>query len=201
MNSADLPDFDPDTSGPYAEGDPRLEGVWDQFYAYCFAIINQCPGVRRLPVADREDCVQDVLMEIVRRFGSPRPGRRPEHFDAWVRAVSRNKAADMVRRKSRKPEVGFDDGSGDTVLDAFDPDTGVSQPEYISLVWEGLIALDSQVSATSYLVFYLRNIEGWDVPEIAELFQISPEQARARCHRVRRKFESILKNRGMPPRA
>ena len=33
------------------------------------------------------------------------------------------------------------------------------QGEYVSLVWEVLIALDQKVSATSYLVFYLRTIE------------------------------------------
>lgn len=194
MNTPDPPD--PGAAGARPEGDPRLIGVWDQFYAYCFAIINACPGVRRLPAADREDCVQDVMMEIVRRFGAPRPGSTPDHLDAWIRAVSRNKAADLVRRKTRKPEVSFDDGSGDHVLDADDPDTDVSQPEYISLVWEALISLDQEVSATSYLVFYLRTIEEWDVPEIAALFQMSPEQARARCHRVKKKFESLLKTRG-----
>ena len=176
---------------------PRLEGVWDQFYAYCFAIINECPGVRRLPAADREDCVQDVMMEIVRRFNAPGTGARPENFDLWLRAVSRNKAADLVRRKFRKPEVSFDDGVGAAVLDlgGNDAEAGAGHPEYIALVWEVLIALDHHVSATSYLVFYLRTIEGWDVPEIADLFQMSAEQARARCHRVKKKFEWLLKNR------
>src|SRR6476646_8156669 len=98
---------------PRSESDPRLEGVWDQFYAYCFAVINECPGVRRLSQTDREDCVQDVMMEIVRRFGAPRAGDPPPNLDAWLRAVSRNKAADVVRRRTRKPEVGFDDGAGD----------------------------------------------------------------------------------------
>jgi RNA polymerase sigma factor (sigma-70 family) len=185
------------TANPRPEGDPRLVGVWDQFYAYCFAIINECPGVRRLSFADREDCVQDVMTEIVRRFGAPRTEAPPPHLDSWIRAVSRNKAADLVRRRTRKPEVFFDDGSGDAVLD--DPPPGEGGPghrEYISLVWEALLSLDHEVSATSYLVFYLRNIENWDVPEIAELFQMTPEQARARCHRVRKKFESILKERG-----
>jgi RNA polymerase sigma factor (sigma-70 family) len=188
MNDANLPNHEPD---------PRLAGVWDQFYAYCFAIISECPGVRRLPAADREDCVQDVLMEIVRRFGAPRPGVPPEHLDSWIRAVSRNKAADLVRRRTRKPEVLFDDGAGGAVLDADASDAEAKVPENISLVWETLISLDNEVSPTSYLVFYLRTIEGWDVPEIAELFQISAEQARARCHRVRKKFESILKTRGV----
>jgi RNA polymerase sigma factor (sigma-70 family) len=177
-------------------GNDRLAIVWDHFYAYCFAVINQSPGVRRLPLTDREDCVQEVMMEIVRRFGAPQPADPPPNLDAWIHVVSRNKAADLIRKRTRKPEVYFDDGSGEAVLDDNCGDAATSQSEYISLVWEALISLDNQVSATSYLVFYLRTIEDWDVPDIAEVFQISAEQARARCHRVRKKFETLLKARG-----
>src|SRR5262249_12081859 len=73
------------TANPRPEGDPRLVGVWDQFYAYCFAIINECPGVRRLSFADREDCVQDVMTEIVRRFGAPRRDAAPPHLHPALR--------------------------------------------------------------------------------------------------------------------
>lgn len=178
------------------EEPPPIQGVWDGFYAYCFGIINECPGVRRLPLADREDCVQDVMTEIVKKFGKAQPGETAGYTEAWIRSVSRNKAADMVRRRIRKPEVAFDDGSGDAVLDGTQSEDASRKKEYVSLVWEALLSLDHEVSATSYLVFFLRNIEGWDVPEIAELFQMSPEQTRARCHRVRKKFESIMRTQG-----
>jgi RNA polymerase sigma factor (sigma-70 family) len=197
MVSAFPPSFsnDPDPPNPNAADLPRLEDIWDQFYAYCIAIISRCPGVRRLSVADREDCVQDVMMVIVRRFGTAQVGHRPDHFDAWLRLVARNKAADLVRRRKRKPMDAFQDGSGETLLDPVNPESKVTQPEYISLVWEALLTLDKEISATSYLVFYLRSIEGWPVPEIAELFQLSTEQTRARCHRAKKKFEEILKER------
>ena len=32
-----------------------------------------------------------------------------------------------------------------------------------------------------------------DEPDVAELFRIAPDQARARCHRVKKKFGSILR--------
>ena len=178
--------------------DPRLSGVWDQFYAYCFTIINQCAGVRKLTSVDREDCIQEVMMEIVRRFGVWRPDEIREELTGWIRVLSRNKAADIVRKRYRKPEVFFDDGSGERVLDAGPSrdHAEVVEGEYVSIVWEALLSLDTQVPVTSYLIFYLRTLEGWDVPEIAELFQISPEQARARCHRVKKKFSTILKEQG-----
>lgn len=175
----------------------RLAGVWDHFYDYCFTVINQCPGVRRLSVADREDCVQEVMMEIVRRFGEDQPESLKEKLTGWIRILSRNKAADIMRRRFRKPEVRFDDGAGDQILDdsTTEREPEVEGSEYVSLVWEVLLSLDQEVSATSYLVFYLHTIENWKIPEIAELFQMTPEQARARCHRVKKKFGSILEAR------
>jgi RNA polymerase sigma factor (sigma-70 family) len=179
-----------------------LAGVWDQFYSFCFNVIHQCPGVRHLPASDREDCVQEVMLEIVRKFGVVRPESLQEQLTGWIRVLSRNKAADIVRRKVRKPEVHFEDGAGAAVLDdglETSMDAGgreAAKAEYVSLVWEALGLLDGQVSPTSYLVFYLRTIEAWSIQEIAELFQITPEQARARCHRVKKKFQAILKTHG-----
>jgi RNA polymerase sigma factor (sigma-70 family) len=176
--------------------DPRLAHAWDHFYEYCSAVINECPGVRRLSAHDREDCAQDVMIEIVRRFSAHRPGSAPAELTGLIRVLSRNKAADIIRRRYRRPEVPFEDGLGASVLAAGSPDPE-HEPSFrnedVSLVWEALISLDQKVSPTSYLVFYLRTIEGWSIAEVAALFQISPEQARARCHRVKAKFRSILK--------
>lgn len=176
-------------------GDPRLATAWDQFYAYCFVVINGCPRLRQLSAADREDCVQDVMMELVRRFGEDVPEAVEGGLEGWIRVVSRNKAADILRRRYRKPEVRFADGAGGGILDG-DLDEGEldrQRGEAVSLVWEALLRLDHQVSVTSYLIFYLRTIEGWSIPETAELFGITPEQVRARCHRVRKKFDAILR--------
>ena len=67
--------------------------------------------------------------------------------------------------------------------------------EHVSLVWESLLSLDHKVPVTSYLIFYLHTMEGWKIREIAELFQISPDQVRARSHRVKKKFGSIIETK------
>src|SRR5689334_18337582 len=107
----------PADDGTTTARDPRVAAVWDGFYAYCSAIIRGCPGVRLLSDADREDCVQDVMVEIVRNFGTLSPEAIQGEHAAWIRTVSRNKAADIARRRRRKPEVGFDDGAGAAILD------------------------------------------------------------------------------------
>jgi RNA polymerase sigma factor (sigma-70 family) len=204
MGQASTIPYDPEDStlghGQIKAGasDPRVVTAWDQFYEHCFTIIRRSPGVRRLNETDREDCVQDVMMEIVRRFreAADRPSPDPNAIAPWILTVSRNKAADMVRRRMRRPETQFQDGAGGsqgeppdlTARDEAGPDPG----EYVALVWEALVALDQEVPVTSYLVFYLHTIEGWPYAEIAGLFQITEEQARVRCHRVKKKFAAIV---------
>ena len=188
----------PSTVGKKLRDGEALATVWDQFYVHCSTIIQTCPGVRRLSDSDREDCVQDVMLEFVRRFGEQWPEATQEHMNGWIRLTSRNKAADIVRRRFRKPEVLFGDGTGEGIVDrelsGGNPEA--SRADDVSLIWETLLSLDHKVSVTSYLIFYLRSIEGWEVAELAELFGIAPDQVRFRCHRVKKKFGTILEAKG-----
>lgn len=182
-----------------AASESRRE-AWDRFYGYCFEVIHSSPGVRRLASADRDDCVQDVMLEIVRKFGAESREMEPSAVEGWVRVVSRSKAADIVRRRKRKPEVGFEDGSGKAVAGQSEAaGESLEVGESVSLVWEALLRLDQEVTVTSYLIFFLRQIEGWEVGDIAEAFQITPEQVRFRCHRVKQRFATILKAQGVAP--
>ena len=185
------------TIGKKLADSDTLSLVWDQFYAHCFTIINECPSVRRLSVVDREDCIQEVMVELVRKFRERQPDSTQDKLTSWIRTISRNKAVDIVRRRYRRPEVSFDDGSGEDVSDR--DSSGISpeqqRGEHVSLVWESLLSLDHKVPVTSYLIFYLHTMEGWKIPEIAELFQISADQVRARSHRVKKKFGSILESK------
>lgn len=176
--------------GPWAEPWAGKAVAWEQFYDYCFDVVLQCPSVRRLPANDREDCVQDVMMELVRKFGDDLPEAIRAEHTGLIRALSRNKAVDILRSRYRKPESPLDDGAGLPATEA-NPDPG----ESVALVWEALLALDQKVPVTSYLVFYLRTIEGWDVPEIADLFGLSADQVRSRCHHVKTLFSETLRRR------
>ena len=137
------------------------------------------------------------MLELVRKFGEQgRPSE--EHLTGWLRLTSRNKAIDIVRRRYRHPEVGFAEGAAERIVDRGDVAGRSTRrtAEQVSLIWEALLSLDHKVPVTSYLIFYLHSIEGWKVAELAELFGITPEQVRFRCHRVKKKFETILETRG-----
>jgi RNA polymerase sigma factor (sigma-70 family) len=176
--------------------------AWARFYEYCFAIIRSSPAIRRLNDADREDCTQEVMLEIVRKFGAEEQEIRTGELTGWIHVVSKNKAADIARRRYRRPAAPFEDGSGETVVgSAATASDALSVGESVSLVWEALLRLDQEVTVTSYLIFFLRHIEGWPVHEIAEALQITSDQVRFRCHRVKNRFAEILKLQGVGARA
>ena len=191
----------PDPTGEPAAPEPQDKRdparAWEQFYAYCLDIIGQSPAVKRLSGPDREDCIQDVMTEIVRHFGTLRPETILEDHAGWIRVLSRNKAIDIVRRRLRHPEILFDDGVGASLARPDDPENpgNLKSSEAISLVWEVLLSLDQKVPVTSYLVFYLRTIEEYEVAEIAELFSLTQDQVRSRCHRVRKMVQSIIERK------
>jgi DNA-directed RNA polymerase specialized sigma24 family protein len=131
-------------------------------------------------------------MELVRKFGDDLPEMVREEHTGLIRILSRNKAADILRRRYRKPESPLDSGESDGLpAQESGPDPG----ESVALVWEALLALDQKVPVTSYLVFYLRTIEGWEVGEIVELFGLTADQVRSRCHHVKSMFSETLKQR------
>jgi RNA polymerase sigma factor (sigma-70 family) len=193
VHSPDEPEA-PDSPPPDDAATPeagRAE-AWRQFYDYCFAVVHQCPSARRLSASDREDCVQDVMMELVRKFGADLPETIRAEHTGLIRTLSRNKAVDILRRRFRRPEASLADGAG-AGLAAQEADPGSG--ESVALVWEALLALDQKVPVTSYLVFYLRTIEGWDVQEIVDLFGLTSDQVRSRCHHVKTLFAEALKRR------
>lgn len=189
------PSNPPDSGTP---PDDRAE-AWNRFYAHCFHIINQCPFVRRLNVVDREDCVQEVMMEIVRKLGQLQPEVAGAALTGWIRTVSRNKAINITRQRYRKPEIPFDDGAGAAVVGKpTNPTPAIPEEDSLAMLWEALVVLDEKVTMSSYVIFYLRNIENWPITEIAEVFNITPEQTRFKCHRVRKRFSEILKTKEDP---
>ncbi len=175
--------------------------AWDRFYAYCFKIVNGCPGVRRLSTSDREDCVQEVMLEIVRKFGGEQPELLQSQVAGWVSVVARNKAADIARKRLRKHEVGFDDGTGSLIPADGASSSSLDVGESVSLVWEALLELDHEVTVTSYLAFFLRTIEEWSVPEVAEMMGMTSEQVRIRTCRVKARFAELMAQKGLsdPP--
>jgi RNA polymerase sigma-70 factor (ECF subfamily) len=163
-------------------------GDWDVFYTYCDDVIRKALASRRLQAADREDCGQEVWVAILSACPS-RFGEADASLSSWLATLARNKAIDTIRRV-RRHRVGVlydveQEWGGD-------PASRCGADEARRLVWSALAELERQVEPRSFLVFFLRWIEGWPFREIAAALSLGEAQARLRHHRAKRRFGELL---------
>lgn len=129
--------------------------------------------------ADAQDVTQDVFVDLrntVRGFTGSSAS-----FPAWLRRVAVREALMHMRSGRRRREVDVEHlaaliGPSDTPLER--------------LTLERALALLSDDHRT---VFLLKEVEGYDHAEIAELLGISVRNSEVRLHRARRKLREILR--------
>ena len=183
MTAAD--EFD-GTGTPWAEAEFDRSD-WDRLYGHFDPVIMTALARQRIQPADREDCRQEIWIELL---ASRMSGFRGGSVSAWLATLARNKSIDMIRRARRHP-VGF--ASGELEGTAVVPTESCSAEEALAVVRAALAQLEEQIEHRSFLVFVLRCIEGLSFGRIADVVNLTPEQARARHHRTKDKFRRIVK--------
>ena len=83
--------------------DSVLVEAWEEFYRVYDGLIRRFILARGMRDADVDDCLQEVWSAVAARlveFHRPedRPGLR-----AWLYALVRSKATDVIRRRARRP--------------------------------------------------------------------------------------------------
>ena len=90
---------------------PPLVEAWQRFYCTYELRVREVLEKWHLSDADREDCLQDVWVEVLVHLGHFQhdPGRG--RLSTWLTTLARNKAADSIRHRSRHPSrpLGADD--------------------------------------------------------------------------------------------
>jgi RNA polymerase sigma-70 factor, ECF subfamily len=141
--------------------------------------------LRRLGVPERdlEDKVHDVFLIAYRRLASYDPERpiRP-----WLAGISVRVALDHGRLAYQRREIS-DDG-----VNAVDgrrtPDAELERREARDVVLTALCELATEQRA----VFVLREIEGFSIPEIAEMLEAPLNTLYSRLRLAREKFFSVV---------
>jgi RNA polymerase sigma factor (sigma-70 family) len=176
---------------PEGTGDPGGEGefdrsYWDRFYADWNAVILAALSRQAIQPADREDCCQQIWVDLLATRMSGFHGGNPS---AWLAALARNKATDIVRRMRRRP-VGL--ASGEWEGRSVDPAESCLSAEAAAVVRAALSVLERQIERRSFDVFVLHCLDGLPFGQIAVALNLTPEQARARHHRAKAKFRRIV---------
>jgi RNA polymerase sigma-70 factor (ECF subfamily) len=161
------------------QGDVRaLETLLDRHQAPVLRVLR----LLGVPVQDREDVAQEVLVRIFRHLGSFKTGKS---FSGWVYRITVNAAHDhrhRLRRQSRGEtpwtgEIGDDEGPG--------PERGLELRQALETAL-GIL------SERERAVFVLREMEGLETRDVAKALGITSITVRRHLGRARSRLQDAL---------
>lgn len=158
-----------------ARGDVgELAAIYAQFGEMVYQTTRRLTGNR----ADAEDVTQEVFVRLASTVAGFMGGA--SQFPAWLRRVAVRSSLMRLRSGRRRREV---DVEGVAAL--------VSGPD-AALDRLSLEAALARLSVEHRTVFLLKEVEGYDHREIAELVGITISNSEVRLHRARRHLRVLL---------
>jgi RNA polymerase sigma-70 factor (ECF subfamily) len=160
-------------------GMERLAAItWERLYPFVFRLTWNHDLT--------EDILQETLLAVVQEVNALRDTRR---FWPWVHRIARNKIQDNLRRSRLQ-------ASSKTILQNQPSDDNVSGNILDVKIREEklqrLTVLIEQLSRQHRDVLRLRYYEQMPYTEIASMTRTTPEKARARFHRARKRLKAQL---------
>ena len=138
-----------------------------------------------------EDVTQDVFVSAYRRLASFE-GRSA--FGTWLRKITFHQCIDYRRRQQSRPASSFDEGMIQIA------DAHAATPAHIAegneLV-QGVRAAIDTLSDEQRNIIVLREMQGLDYAEIADILRIPVGTVRSRLHRARLELKDVLQRLGL----
>jgi RNA polymerase sigma factor (sigma-70 family) len=166
--------------------------AWSRFYLLCDPLLRRFARSCQVPPGDIDDCVQSSWKQITAALPAFRDDGQPGRLAAWLHAIVRGRGMDLQRYRARHPTrcltayLGARQASRDV-----DPEAECERYRERKRVRKVLGQLCRHVSGVSYRVFQMRWIEGCTVKEVARALDLTAEQVRYRCSRMKRKFRLL----------
>jgi len=148
-------------------------------YSYCYYRIGNHH--------DAEDVTEQTFLQAYRHFERAQRESDGRPLRPWLIRIAHNLAANYHRDRSRRPTA---------ALDNVEP---VEHPHGTERIVEGRERMREVMSGLDRLsddyrtVFLLKEVEGYDHAEIAELLGISTANSEVRLHRARRQLRDLLR--------
>ena len=161
-------------SGDRAALDTLLRRHLDLIHAVCSRLAGN--------PADAADATQEALIAIVR--GLPRFDRRAAPR-TWMYRVATNACLDELRRRGRRPRLGLDDA----LAERPDPAPPVDRSVTDRLTLDDALA---RLPEEFRVAVVLRDVQGMDYAQIAEVLQIPIGTVRSRIARGRQALAADL---------
>ena len=135
------------------------------------------------------DVVQDAFIQAIEKIS--RFDGKSQYF-TWLYRIAFNRAMSMYRKHKSEVslEVARENAGDETMADAQDqPEDRILRSELVEEVHQAL----EQLSAEHRAVIVLREIEGCEYEQMAEILEISLGTVRSRLHRARSEMRRLLR--------
>jgi RNA polymerase sigma-70 factor (ECF subfamily) len=144
---------------------------------------------------DVEDLAQEVFLKAYLAIGQFRPG---EPFAPWLNRIAVNTCYDHLRALRRRPEISFAD-LGEREADLLSgwsgggSRSGEAGPEARAVAGDLADRILATLSPKDRLVIILREVQGFEIAEIATALGCSRPAAKVRLFRARRAMQAALR--------
>lgn len=167
---AELPVSDGGAAGDSAAVNGEIENLGRSGFALAMQLLSNRD--------DAADVVQDSFHKMVwkRRLFDPRRGE----IKAWFLKIVRNRALDLLRRRSRRRTTSAPLGELVAASDP-QPDAAAEKLELAQLVRKGL----AQMPQDQREIVLLRDFHNLSYAEIAKVLDVPPGTVMSRLHRAR----------------
>lgn len=170
------------------EAAPRVDPVAaqvEQLFRRHASFVYRALCRLNVPSADVEDALQEVFMVVARKL---------EHYEdrgsikAWLFAIARQVALTMRRAESRSYARKERVLVSSVIESVPSPEDQLARQQAASFVRDLLARLDPDQA----MVFYLAEVEGFTVPEIAASLDLNLNTVYGRLRLARRRIEAWL---------
>lgn len=173
MASPQVGEFIDMSSTSVSVGPAGFEALYARHYEAVFRAAMRVMG----NPADAEDVLQTVFLRMFSHANHEETARLPT---AYFRRSAVNAAVDLLRRRVAHRETAYDEAAEVAV--------GESPPLLKEQLRRAIATLETDDAA----LFLLRYVEGLSNEELANLFQLRPNNIAVRLHRIRLRLQKEL---------
>jgi RNA polymerase sigma-70 factor (ECF subfamily) len=168
---------------------------WAEFFGIYENLVRAYARRCHLRDHEVEEVAQEVFKRIARTIHDFQPGERPGSFRNWLRRLTRWRAGDVLRERTRSPDSPTNPAEGDTPLVERlpappDPALAFESEARRHLLAELFRRLDGKVSPRHLQIFQLLVVENLPVERVAEMYGMTPTNLYVLRHRVLEKLRA-----------
>ncbi|GAB4319898.1 MAG: hypothetical protein Kow0074_09790 [Candidatus Zixiibacteriota bacterium] len=157
---------------------------------------SQVAGIAYKMVQDYDDAKDITQMVFVKTFYNIKRFDRSKRFSTWLYRIAVNASIDYIRKfkKHRFEEL-------DDITEPKEPTLATQTPEQafqLKEVREHILKAAKKLNEKQYTAFVLKDLEGLDIDEIAQIMGMPQATVRWYLHRARKHLRGDLRRRFGP---